>query len=87
MKHLPQYFIFLLLLTHTMSAFSQIKPTVWKLNNTVKIGGISPIVIGDPKPENDDGITSLNFNGESDGILLPVNPVHDLKKFTVEVLF
>jgi hypothetical protein len=70
-----------------MSAYSQSKPIIWKLNNTAKIGEICPIVIGEPKLDTDDGITSLYFNGESEGILLPVNPVHDFKKFTVEVLF
>jgi hypothetical protein len=87
MKHLPQHFILLHLLTIAMSAYSQGNPIIWKLNSSAKIGGISPVVVGGPEHDKDDGITSFYFNGESDGIILPVNPVHKLKKFTVEVLF
>lgn len=71
-----------------LSSFCQDKKfIVWKLNDSTKIGEMIPIVIGDPKLDKDDGFTSFYFNGESDGIILPVNPVRKLKKFTVEVLF
>lgn len=88
MRQLAQRFLSFFFLVSSVSAYSQEKkPIVWRLDSTLKIGGITPIVMGDPKPVKDDEFTSFYFNGESDGIILPVNPVHRLKKFTVEVLF
>lgn len=88
MKNLAQRFLSFFFLISSMSVFSQgKKPIVWKFDSTFKFGGVTPILIGDPKLINDDGFTSFYFNGESDGIILPVNPVCKFKKFTVEVLF
>ncbi len=88
MRHLAQRFLSFFFLVSSVSAYSQgKKPIIWKIDSSLKIGKITPIVVGDPKLDKDDGFTSFYFNGESDGIILPVNPVHKLKKFTVEVLF
>lgn len=88
MKHMAQRFLSFFFLVSSVSAYSQgKKPIVWRFDSTLEIGDITPIVVGDPKLDKEDGFTSFYFNGESDGIILPVNPVHKLKKFTIEVLF
>jgi hypothetical protein len=56
----------------------------WALNDLGKIGGQAPTVWGAPRLV--DG-AALHFNGTSDGLLLPVNPLAGLDKFTVAILF
>jgi len=88
MRHMAQRFLSFLFLVSSISAYSlDKKPIVWRFDSTIKIGDITPIVVGDPKLDKEDGFTSFYFNGENDGIILPINPIHKLKKFTVEVLF
>jgi len=60
---------------------------VWKLNNKSEIGGLSPVIIGDPQIIKEESVNSFLFNGMNDGIIIPVNPVQHWKQFTVEVLF
>ena len=69
-------------------AVSSQPPVVWTLDNTESIGGHRPQVLGAP------GIASaatggpaLLFNGRSDGLILPVNPLRGFSKFTIEILF
>ena len=64
-----------------------VSSVVWKLDNHTEIGGYSPVVIGNPKIVNESTRTFLSFNGESDGIIVPLNPVYSWDQFTVEVLF
>lgn len=88
MRHSLRLLFSLLFLLWSASSFCQGKyPIVWQLDGTSQIGGLKPVVIGEPVLEHSDGFTSLYFNGESDGIIIPLNPVQKLKKFTVEVLF
>ena len=63
-------------------------PVIWTLDNTESIGGHRPEVLGAPKIASAaTGGPALLFNGKSDGIILPVNPLRDLSKFTIEILF
>jgi hypothetical protein len=66
------------------AAFAAPPPVTWMLNNPAQIGGQAPIVWGAPQPIDGGG---LHFNGKSDGLLLPVNPLAGLDKFTVAILF
>jgi hypothetical protein len=63
-------------------------PVVWTLDNTAAIGGQNPQVLGLPQiVDASAGGPALRFNGQNDGLILPVNPIAGWRKFTVEVLF
>ena len=63
-------------------------PTVWTLDNIKSIGGHRPRVLGAPRIASAaTGGPALLFNGKSDGLILPVNPLRGLSKFTIEILF
>src|SRR5262245_26061138 len=55
---------------------------VWKIDNLKQIGGHTPEIIGSPQVVE----SSVRFNGQSDGLLVPVNPVEGLAEFTIEML-
>jgi hypothetical protein len=59
----------------------------WRLEQIDSIGGFAPEVIGAPGAREKDGVKALCFDGKSDGLLLPVNPIAGLGKFTIEILF
>lgn len=71
---------------HTGSAESP-EPTVWNLDNVSSIGGQKPEVLGAPRPMSEKGRKALCFDGKSDGIFLPVNPIAGWGQFTIEILF
>ncbi len=61
---------------------------VWTLDNAESIGGHRPRLLGAPQITGAaDGGPALQFNGKSDGLILPVNPLRGFSKFTIEVLF
>lgn len=63
-------------------------PVVWVLDNVTSIGGHRPTVLGTPKVvDATTGGPALQFNGQSDGLLLLANPLRRWAKFTIEVLF
>ena len=63
-------------------------PVVWMLDNIASIGGHKPEVLGAPGiMDAAAGGPALRFNGQSDGLFVPVNPLAGWPKFTVEVLF
>jgi Concanavalin A-like lectin/glucanases superfamily len=63
-------------------------PVVWTLDTTESIGGHRPRVLGAPQITGaTTGGPALLFNGKSDGLILPVNPLRGLSKFTIEILF
>lgn len=69
------------------AAYSQ-PPVVWTLDNAEAIGGHRPRVLGAPRIASaTTGGPALLFNGKSDGLILPVNPLRGLSKFTIEILF
>jgi len=59
---------------------------VWKLENPAKVGGHVTTVYGAPQVATEAGVKALVFNGTSDGLLVPVNPLAGWAQFTVEVL-
>ncbi|MEI6946371.1 LamG domain-containing protein [Paraflavisolibacter sp. H34] len=62
--------------------------TIWKLTDTLLVGGQQPTVLGRPQiVAGAKNTTSLFFDGVDDGLVVPVNPVAGRKAFTVEVLF
>jgi hypothetical protein len=62
-------------------------PVVWTLDNVTSIGGHKPEVLGAPQIlDAAAGGPALRFNGQNDGLFVPVNPLAGWPKFTVEVL-
>jgi len=60
---------------------------VWVLKDIEMVAGFQPKVLGNPVIVNDFYGHSVSFNGVGDGLIMPVNPLENLKEFTVEVLF
>jgi hypothetical protein len=58
--------------------------SVWTLASTSRIGGCVPTILGQPWVDEDS--RAVRFNGVSDGILVPVNPIAGWTQFTIEVL-
>jgi hypothetical protein len=56
---------------------------VWKFDDVSRIGGIATEVVGGPKTA--DG--AIAFDGEADGVFVPVNPIAGWATFTIEVKF
>jgi len=62
-------------------------PTVWTLDNLARVEGHAITVVGSPRMVQTSAGPAIEFNGEGDGLLLDVNPLAGLTRFTVEVLF
>jgi hypothetical protein len=61
--------------------------TTWRLETAERVGRHPVAVLGAPKRVSTDIGPALEFNGSSDGLLLDVNPLRGLARFTIEVLF
>jgi hypothetical protein len=59
---------------------------IWKLENPAEVGGLATEVKGAPQVAAEAGAKALVFNGKSDGLIVPVNPVAGMAQFTIEVL-
>jgi hypothetical protein len=60
---------------------------VWQLDSLAHIGGHAITVEGAPRLVQTEIGPAVEFNGESDGLFLDVNPLAGLRAFTVEILF
>ena len=60
---------------------------VWPLDNLVRIGGHSVTVVGAPRVVSTTVGRAIEFNGATDGLVVEVNPIDGLDRFTVEALF
>jgi len=64
------------------------KPTtIWRVEQPTQIGGHATTVLGAPRIIAEPDGKSVGFNGTTDGLLLPVNPLEGSAAFTIEVLF
>lgn len=70
-----------------LKAGPDVQPTVWKLVDPAVAGGHKTEVLGAPKVIQEGEAKALCFNGESDGLLVPVNPIEGWSRFTIEILF
>lgn len=61
--------------------------SVWRLDRSDRIGGQATEVLGAPKTGPGPGGPALWFNGASDGLYVPVNPLAGVEAFTIEALF
>jgi hypothetical protein len=68
-------------------AASAPEPTIWRLDRLDEIGGVTPEVVGAPRVERDATGGFLVFDGQKDGLYVPLNPLRDLDQFTIEICF
>jgi hypothetical protein len=59
----------------------------WRLDRADSVGGHATEVLGAPAARTAGGRAALCFNGESDGLIVPVNPIEGWPRFTIEILF
>ena len=83
---LPQGICFAVFLFGNLSATDQPAATVWQLDQTAAVGGHPATVLGAPRVVADATGKAVEFNGATDGLLLPVNPLAGLAQFTIEAL-
>ena len=62
-------------------------PVVWQVDNLERIGGHPVTVLGDPHAVATPAGRAVEFDGKDDGLVLEVNPLAGLERFTVEVVF
>jgi hypothetical protein len=76
-------------LTLAGNATNQPSPSVisWPLEHPDLVGGQPTLVLGQPVTRPTPHGLALFFNGTSDGLLVPVNPLAGWSQFTIEVLF
>lgn len=60
--------------------------TTWRMQETKAIGGHPTTLFGHPQVVADASSEEIHFNGSSDGLLVPVNPLAGWPEFTVEAL-
>lgn len=60
---------------------------IWEFDNLERIGGHAVTVIGEPQVIDTPEGKAIEFDGEDDGILLPVHPLAGMDQFTAEVIF
>jgi len=60
---------------------------VWTLDNLTRVGGHAVTVVGTPRVVPTPVGPAVEFNGSTDGLMLDVNPIEGLARFTVEALF
>jgi hypothetical protein len=60
---------------------------VWNLDNLETIGGHKVTVVGQPRVIETERGKAIEFNGQSDALFVPANPLANLKVFTAEVVF
>lgn len=88
MSKINTVLVYLLLFFCATSCAFKIMPKsiTWKLTDVKSVGGYLPVVLGKPAVADNSELVSIYFNGENDGLILPVIPVKGWNKFTIEVL-
>jgi hypothetical protein len=60
--------------------------TIWQLEQTAHIGGHETTVLGEPRVVTEPDGPAMHFNGATDGVFVPVNPLEGRSQFTIEAL-
>lgn len=63
------------------------KQTTWELNSVTNLGGNQTHVLGAPRLIALSQGKALEFDGRQDGIIIDVNPLAGMERFTLEVIF
>ena len=66
---------------------SMMKQTTWELNTTNNLGGYATQVLGAPGLIETPQGKAMDFDGEHDGIIVDTNPLAEMERFTLEVIF
>jgi hypothetical protein len=83
---LPHALCFALLCLR-LAASGQPPAEIWRLNQTAQVGGLPTEVLGTPRVVTEPSGPAVWFDGASDGLFVPVNPLAGAPAFTIEVLF
>jgi hypothetical protein len=67
-------------------AVAQAKPVVWSFTRPDKVGGVSTEVLGEPRPVAGPGGKALAFDGQDDGLVVPLHPLAGAAAFTIEAV-
>ncbi len=59
----------------------------WRIDNTHEVGGNSITVLGNPEVVDREPKKFVEFDGQTDGLLVNANPLRGLEEFTIEVEF
>lgn len=84
---LPSALLILAAIALSSSALLAQSPVEWHLERLDQIGGLRTNVVGQPHLADSDRGKAIAFDGQDDGVFLPVNPLAGLEKFTAEVIF
>lgn len=60
---------------------------VWAVGSTTNIGGHAVGMLGEPQVHSGEHGPAVCFDGQDDGLIMPVNPLEGLSEFTIQVLF
>jgi len=66
---------------------SMMKQTTWELNTTDNLGGYATQVLGAPRLTESPQGKVMEFDGQQDGIIIDTNPLAEMERFTLEVIF
>ena len=66
---------------------SIMKQTTWELNTVNNLGGYPTQVLGTPRLMEISQGKATEFDGQQDGIIVDVNPLAGMERFTLEVIF
>ena len=83
---LPQGICLTILMLGQMDAAERPAATIWRLEQTAQIGGHAVAILGEPTVIDDATGRAVHFNGATDGLFLPVNPIAGCAQFTIEAL-
>ncbi len=83
---LPHGICLAVFLFGNLSATHQPATTLWRLEEATTVGGHPATMLGAPRVVADAIGKAVQFNGATDGLLLPVNPLAGLAQFTIEAL-
>jgi len=66
---------------------SMMKQTTWELNTVNNLGGYATQVLGAPRLKEIPQGKAMEFDGQQDGIIVDTNPLAEMERFTLEVIF
>jgi hypothetical protein len=72
--------------TPATAGASEAEPIVWRLESVSRMGEYPATVLGPPRVVREGEEAALCFDGTSDAIFLPGNPIAGWTQFTIEAL-
>jgi hypothetical protein len=70
----------------SQAAASPLAPVVWQFDQPAAVAGLSTEMLGTPRVVESAGGRFMQFDGAHDGLIVPINPLARLPRFTIEVL-